>query len=112
MDWKEALSALNLPQEEENSPVTSCEESVPPSSPAKKGRLQIVIEKKGRAGKTATIICGFGEEVTDEEIASLAARLKKRLSTGGSARGGEILIQGERRDEVSRLLREEGYKVN
>lgn len=110
MDWKDTLASLNLPEdpdpELENSPIGS---SV---GEKKKGKIQIVTEKKGRAGKTATIICGFDPSVTDEEIDNLAAKIKKRLSTGGSSRGGEILIQGDRKTDVAKILREEGYKVN
>lgn len=80
-----------------------------PAPVAKKPRLDIVLDRKGRAGKTATIIAGFPESTPDDEISSLAARLKQRLATGGSARGGEILIQGDRRADVDRLLRADGY---
>ncbi|MDE7155368.1 MAG: translation initiation factor [Muribaculaceae bacterium] len=76
-----------------------------------KTRLDIILEKKGRGGKTATIIVGFDETETEEDIASLAAVLKKKLGTGGSARGGEILIQGDRRDDVLKLLEKEGYNA-
>ena len=74
-------------------------------------KLQVIIERKGRGGKTATIVTGF-TGMDDDEIAGLARRLKTRLGSGGSSRGGEILIQGERRREVVELLREEGFKVN
>lgn len=76
-----------------------------------KGKLDVILEKKGRGGKIATIIAGFGEEETDDDIERLAALLKKRLGTGGSARGGEILIQGDRRDDVIAILKQQGYKV-
>lgn len=77
--------------------------------PAKKPKLHISIERKGRGGKTATIIDGFPDSMPDSEIAALAARLKQKLGTGGSARGGEILIQGDRRNDLLPLLRAEGY---
>ena len=41
----------------------------------------------------------------------LAAKLKRRLGTGGSARGGEILIQGDRADDVLKALTDLGYKA-
>lgn len=74
-------------------------------------KLQVVTERKGRGGKTATIVTGF-TSLDDDGIAELARRLKTRLGTGGSSRGGEILIQGERRKEVVELLRKEGFRVN
>ena len=77
--------------------------------PAKRETIHIVMEKKGRGGKTATIIDGF--QCSDEEIDEIARELRKRLGTGGSARGGEILIQGDRRADVARLLCEKGFTV-
>lgn len=73
-------------------------------------RLAVSIERKGRGGKTATIVSGF--TCPDDEVAEVARRLKTALGTGGSARGGEILIQGERRREVIDRLRAMGYKIN
>lgn len=72
-------------------------------------RMDVVLEKKGRAGKQATIICGF--QGSDDDLLELASTLKRRLATGGSARGGEILIQGDRRKEVVEILKSLGYKA-
>lgn len=105
-DWQNALQSLlsngNLPEGSEPEPET-------PSVPKQTGKLIVSIERKGRAGKTATIISGF--TLPDEEVKRLATELKSKLGTGGSARGGEILIQGERRESVCSLLRSMGYKV-
>lgn len=106
MDWKEILSAKiasgSLP-EPEAAPAPE------PEAPSRKETLHVLMERKGRGGKTATIIEGF--ECDDDELKAVAASLKSRLGTGGSARGGEILIQGDRRAEVKRLLQEMGYKT-
>lgn len=103
-DWQDALKSLidsnTLPQGEAPTPET-------PTPTSKLPRLNISMEKKGRAGKVATIISGFG---LDDDIQQVAAMLKSRLGTGGSARGGEILIQGDRRDDVRKLLTQLGYK--
>lgn len=72
-------------------------------------RMDVVLEKKGRAGKQATIICGF--QGSDEALLELASTLKRKLATGGSARGGEILIQGDRRKEVVEILKSLGFKA-
>ncbi|MDE5844292.1 MAG: translation initiation factor [Muribaculaceae bacterium] len=107
--WQDMLAGLKneLPADagEETAKVET------PPTVKHKSRLDIILEKKGRGGKTATIIIGFDETENEEDIASLAAVLKKKLGTGGSARGGEILIQGDRRDDVLKLLEKEGYKV-
>lgn len=108
-DWKDLLGALkgSLPEGEETPRLDKNPGSA--GHPKTKGKLHVAIERKGRAGKTATIIYGFGDN--DEEPASVAAMLKRRLGVGGSARGGEILIQGDLRDKVVKLLSELGYKV-
>ena len=72
-------------------------------------QLTVSMERKGRGGKTATIISGF--TLPDSEVAAIASDLKTRLGTGGSARGAEILVQGDRRADVARLLRDMGHKV-
>ncbi len=103
-DWHNALqSLLNSGDLPEGQPTTRKEEPSRVSRP----KLNVSIEKKGRAGKTATIISGFGP---DDDIQQVASTIKSKLATGGSARGGEILIQGDRRDDVRRLLNQLGYK--
>lgn len=104
-DWQQQLDALRptLPQGQD----TPCPEPAPVAEPA--GRLDIVYERKGRAGKQATIICGF--TCSDERVKEIASQLKKRLATGGSVRGGEILIQGDRRSDVLSALTGMGLKA-
>lgn len=104
-NWQDILQSLkaggSLPEGEEPAPAADVKA-------AAKCKLTIAIEKKGRGGKTATIISGFTE--SHDEITALAARLKSRLGTGGSARGGEILIQGDRREQVREFLTKAGYR--
>ena len=107
MDWKEQLAALNgLPEGEETAPQAP---PAPDQGCDQKGMLHVVVEKKGRGGKTATIIEGF--DCPDEAIDEIAREMRRRLGTGGSARGGEILIQGDRRDDVLAFLRARGLKA-
>lgn len=79
-----------------------------PAKAAKLPRLTVGMERKGRAGKTATIITGFDSE---EQAADTASRLKKSLATGGSARGCEVLLQGDRRTDAATALRRLGFRV-
>ncbi|MDE5552408.1 MAG: translation initiation factor [Muribaculaceae bacterium] len=74
--------------------------------------LTVFYEKKGRAGKPSTILTGFDadDESSLRMADELAATLKKRLGCGGSARGGEILLQGDRRQQLRPLLTSLGYK--
>ena len=113
MDWKDALGALRdeVPQApEENNTFDAADGTVSAENKSRQtGKLNVVIEKKGRGGKPATIIEGF--DIPDDEITALASRLKQKLGIGGSARGGEILLQGECRDKVITLLRSFGFKA-
>lgn len=104
MDWKDALLNLNLP-EGDDTPQPAPDESthVPAAD-----QLLVELDRKGRHGKEATIISGF--TIPGPEVAKIASQLKSRLATGGSSRGGEILIQGDRRDQVKAILVELGYK--
>lgn len=107
-DWKELLGAkFNV------SPVADEPTETPPTlSPFEQqgaARLDIVLDRKGRKGKTATIVCGF---VCDEEaLKSIAAELKKHCGTGGSARGGEILLQGDCRNKTLEFFNKNGLKA-
>ena len=91
-----------LRQQAENAPDT-------PEAAVQKTPVHIFLERKGRGGKTATIICDL--TLDDEDLRQLAAELKRSLGCGGSARGGEILIQGDRVAECRRMLAARGYKV-
>lgn len=108
-NWLDALSALRgtMSPEAEEPAETTVEAA--PEAPVQKQRLDIILDRKGRGGKTATIIAGF--TIDDGQVAELAAYLKKQLGTGGSARGGEILVQGDRREDVLKLLTKKGYKA-
>lgn len=108
MDWKDALKQLR-----DETPEMAAETDIEATEAAEDRpqlpRIDVMVEKKGRAGKQATILCGMAPAMSDDEIARLASKIKQRLATGGSSRGGEILIQGDRRDEVMKLLVELGY---
>lgn len=72
--------------------------------------VTLFFERKGRAGKEATII-QCDDTMTDDEINSLAADLKRALGTGGSVRGAEILLQGDRRAKIRESLTKKGFTV-
>lgn len=109
MNWQEQLKAFaqanpDLPQGPEETPDCTSAEPQAASHP----RLDISIERKGRAGKTATLITGW--QLSDRLLLEIASDLKRRLGAGGSARGGDILIQGDYRQRVLELLSAMGYK--
>lgn len=71
-------------------------------------KLRVSIERHHRGGKTVTIVKGFVG--SDDDLDSLAKQLKTKCGCGGSAKDGEIIIQGELKEKVVTLLQQLGYK--
>lgn len=109
MDWKDTLAALSGLPEGNLSEAEQADERATEKNSKQTAALHVLIEKKGRGGKTATIIEGF--EIPDDEVDEVARTLRKKLGTGGSSRGGEILIQGDRKEDVVRLIKDMGFRV-
>lgn len=69
--------------------------------------LKIFLDKKNRGGKTVTLISGFvGKE---DAIEKLGRELKSKCGVGGTIKDGEIIIQGDHRERVMKILTEAGY---
>ena len=71
-------------------------------------KLRVSIERHHRGGKTVTLVRGFVG--TDDDLQALGKQLKSKCGTGGSAKDGEIIIQGEMKEKVVNLLQGLGYK--
>ena len=69
-------------------------------------QLKVCIDKH-RAGKVAVIIKDFIG--TTEDLKTLGKTIKSKCGVGGSAKNGEIIIQGNVRDKVMEILKKEGY---
>jgi translation initiation factor 1 len=80
-----------------------------PSKPVGEGVVRIWLEKKGRNGTPVSIIRGLPND--RDALLALAARLKRACGTGGSAKDGEILIQGDHRERIAATLAGEGLRV-
>ncbi len=77
--------------------------------PAGDGVLRIRREVKGRKGKGVTTISGF--DLDAGELKEMAARLKRRCGSGGSVKGGIVVIQGDHRKVLVDALTQLGYKA-
>ena len=106
-DWKERLNIVYSTnpdfayEQEEDIEEATLEPS--------KQNLIVTIDRKARGGKQVTLITGFIG--TSEDLADLGRTLKVKCGVGGSAKNGEITIQGDFRDRVVNLLKDMGYKA-
>lgn len=104
-DWKDRLNVVystNPNYEYEN-----LNEEEDETLEKQQQKLRVSIEKKGRGGKTVTLINGFiGKE---DDLKELGKLLKTKCGVGGSAKDGEIIIQGEFKQRIIDLLKAEGY---
>lgn len=128
-DWKDALSALTgVERPEESAPKTEIEKkkrvgvvystnpdyeyedeesSEAATLPKNQQKLRLSMERAGRGGKTVTLVRGFVG--TDSDLNALCKLLKQKCGVGGSAKAGEIIIQGDHRQRLIEILKTEGY---
>lgn len=102
MDLRDQLKNL-FPEHEEQ------EFEMPEEKSEQIEPLLCKFEKKGRNGKPVTIIEGF--EGTEKELKDISKKIKSYLGIGGSAKDGIIIIQGNNRDKIMKILQDMGYKT-
>ena len=103
-----ALSSEGLPPAPENPAADSA--PMPAAKPARKhrGRVDILRVKAGRGGKTVTVVKNFvGIGLPEKE--QLAKAMQRACGTGGTVKNGQIEIQGDKREEVARILTEANF---
>jgi translation initiation factor 1 len=106
-DWKKRDGVVYSTSDdfEYNAADEQTMETLPPALQ----NLKVLLDKKSRAGKQVTLIEGFSG--SDDDLKELGKLLKTKCGVGGSAKDGEILIQGDHRDKVLQVLIQAGYKA-
>ncbi len=106
-DWKERLNIVysTNPSYQYETEETEEVETLEPG----KQNLRIELDKRNRGGKAVTLITGFVG--TDDDLKELGKTLKTKCGVGGSAKDGEIIIQGDFREKILTLLTAAGYRA-
>lgn len=106
-DWKQRLGVVYSTDPNFNyaTEETAEAETLEPS----RQRLTVTIDRRNRGGKQVTLVSGFVG--AQEDLAALGKTLKVKCGVGGSAKDGEITIQGDLRDKVTALLKGMGYNA-
>ena len=106
-DWKARLGVVysTNPDFQYQTESDVEEETLPPQ----KQRLIVGIDRRNRGGKQVTLVSGFVGKADD--LKELGRALKTKLGVGGSAKDGEITIQGDFRDKVVSILQAMGYNA-
>ena len=104
-----ALSNEGLPPAPESAPADSGHQLQAKPARKNRGRVDIIRQTAGRGGKTVTVIKGFvGIGLPEKE--QLAKAMQKACGTGGTVKNGQIEIQGDKRQEVARILAEANFR--
>ena len=107
-DWKQRLNVVYSTNPDFKYDTFE-EDDSQETLPAERQSLIVAIDRKSRAGKQVTLVKGFVG--SDEDLSSLAKLLKTKCGVGGTAKDGEILIQGDFRDKIVDILLKNGYKA-
>lgn len=105
-DWKERLNIVYSTNPEFQYKTDETEEME--TLPKEKQNLRISLDKRNRSGKKVTLITGFTGK--DRDLQDLGKLLKIKCGAGGSAKDGEIIIQGDFRRKICEILLKAGFQ--
>lgn len=112
MVWKSpfaVLKQIEVPQQtQQRGAINSPEESSRKQTNSR-GRVDIIRQTAHRGGKTVTVVTGF-VGISQAEKEQLARDMQKACGAGGTVKEGQIEIQGDKRDEVARILTKAGFR--
>ena len=105
-----ALAGLNLPAGPGTTASPAKTQAGAPPAPVKnRGRVDVLRTTAGRGGKTVTVAKGFtGIGLPEKEL--LAKKMQRACGCGGTVKDGQIEIQGDKREDVARILTEAGFR--
>jgi translation initiation factor 1 len=106
-DWKDRLNIVYSTNPDFNYEEKDGSEDIA-TLPKEKQTLRISLDKRNRGGKKVTLITGFTG--SEEDLQTLGKLLKVKCGVGGSAKDGEIIIQGDFRNKLLELLLKDGYR--
>lgn len=106
-DWKKRRGVVY--STDNNFEYKHQDSSEPDTLPNEEQKLKVMLDTKQRKGKKVSLITGFVG--TEEDLKDLAKFIKTKCGTGGSAKDGEIIIQGDMREKIVEILRTENYNV-
>lgn len=104
-DWKDRLNVVysTNPDFSYETEEEEQQETLPPA----KQRLRVTLDRKNRGGKVVTLVTGY---VGDEEsLKELGRLLKSKCGVGGAVKDGEVIVQGDFRERVIDILKQEGF---
>jgi len=78
-----------------------------PDLPPNQQNLRVQTTRKGKGGKTVTVISGF--QSSPKTLAKLLKQLKNQCGTGGTVKDDTLEIQGDHRQKLVQLLTQLGY---